>query len=198
MHARRYFMKALDAGDARAALPLAAFKKLYEIEATIRDARGRRRPRRRRSEEPSRSTTSSSRWCETLQAARAAGSPIGEAIQYLTNHQVALRRFLERRRLPIDNGIVERLHVRAALTRKNYLFAGSRRRRRARGDRLHHPRLAAACADVNPVEYLADVLPRLARRVRLADIPAMMPAAWKAARAATPDAAATLPTPAVN
>jgi hypothetical protein len=25
----------------------------------------------------------------------------------------------------MDNGIVERLHARAALTRKNYLFAGS-------------------------------------------------------------------------
>jgi hypothetical protein len=37
MHARRYFVKALDAGDKRAALPLAAYKKLYEIEAEIRD-----------------------------------------------------------------------------------------------------------------------------------------------------------------
>ncbi len=34
-------------------------------------------------------------------------------------------RFLEDGAIPIDNGIVERLHVRAALTRKNYLFAGS-------------------------------------------------------------------------
>ncbi len=37
MHARRYFQKALDRGDARAALPLAAFKKLYAIEDEIRD-----------------------------------------------------------------------------------------------------------------------------------------------------------------
>ncbi len=37
MHARRYFVKALDAGDQRAALPLAAYKKLYEIEAELRD-----------------------------------------------------------------------------------------------------------------------------------------------------------------
>ena len=38
---------------------------------------------------------------------------------------------------------------------------------------------------VNPVEYLADVLPRLARGgiVVARDIPAMLPAAWKAARA---------------
>ena len=36
-----------------------------------------------------------------------------------------------------------------------------------------------ALAEVNPVEYLADVLPILSRRIRLADIPALMPAAWK-------------------
>jgi hypothetical protein len=30
--------------------------------------------------------------------------------------------------------------------------------------------------------YLADVLPRLSRRVRLADVPALMPAAWARAR----------------
>jgi len=37
MHARRYFTKALDAGDARAALPLAAFKSIYEWGASVRD-----------------------------------------------------------------------------------------------------------------------------------------------------------------
>jgi hypothetical protein len=39
MHGRRYFVKALDGGDKRAALPLAsaAYQKLHEIEAAIRD-----------------------------------------------------------------------------------------------------------------------------------------------------------------
>ena len=37
---------------------------------------------------------------------------------------------------------------------------------------------------MNPVEYLTDVLPRLARGLRLRDVPAMLPAAWKAARQA--------------
>ena len=36
MHARRYFTRALDAGDSRAALPLAAFKSLYQFEAQVR------------------------------------------------------------------------------------------------------------------------------------------------------------------
>jgi len=48
-----------------------------------------------------------------------------QRIRYLTNHRVALRRFLDDGVIPIDNGIVERLHVRTAMTRKNFLFAGS-------------------------------------------------------------------------
>ena len=61
-------------------------------------------------------------------------------------------------------------HVRTALTRKNFLFAGSD----AGGERAAIAYTVLGCCaltDVNPVEYLADVLPRLSRRVRLADIP---------------------------
>ncbi|MHB8872573.1 MAG: hypothetical protein ACYC8T_02700 [Myxococcaceae bacterium] len=45
---------------------------------------------------------------------------------------------------------------------------------------------------VNPVEYLADVLPRLAtRRIRLCDMPALLPAAWKVARSGATVASAS-------
>ena len=38
MHARRYFVKALEANDARAAVPLAAFKTLYDVEDRVKNA----------------------------------------------------------------------------------------------------------------------------------------------------------------
>jgi hypothetical protein len=102
-------------------------------------------------------------------------------------------RFIEDGVLPIDNGIVERLHRMPAITRRNFLFAGSH----AGGERAAIAySILASCdlADVNPVEYLADVLPRLARDgVVLAQVPAMLPAAWKAARVAA--AAAATPPP---
>jgi hypothetical protein len=104
-----------------------------------------------------------------------------------------LGRFLENGAIPIDNGIVERLHVRAALTRKNYLFAGSD----AGGERAAIAYTILACcrlAGVNPVEYLADVLPRLARTIRLADVPALLPARWKAARPVPAPASDPAPT----
>jgi len=60
----------------------------------------------------------------------------------------------------------------------------------ARSSRPSRTRVLGCCqlSDVNPVEYLADVLPRLAQRVRLRDVPALLSARWKAARA--PGAAA--------
>ena len=81
--------------------------------------------------------------------------------------------------IPPDNGIVERLHVRAALTRKNFLFAGSD----AGGERSAIAFTILGCcrlAGVEPVAYLTDVLPRLARRIRVAEVAALMPARWRA------------------
>lgn len=182
MHGRRYFTKALDAGDTRAALPLAAYKKLYEIEAEIaeRDAAEKLAARQERSRPVFEEIAS---WCRTYQPHEPPTSMLGAAIRYLTNHQAALGRFLEAGEVPIDNGIVERLHVRAALTRKNFLFAGSD----AGGDRAAIAFTILSCcrlAGVNAVEYLADVLPRLSRRIRIRDLPDLLPAKWKAARAA--------------
>ena len=36
---------------------------------------------------------------------------------------------------------------------------------------------------MNPLEYLNDVLPKLTRRIRLLDLPALLPSRWAAARA---------------
>jgi transposase len=182
MHGRRYWTKALDAGDTRAALPIAAYKKLYEIEAKIRGlAPDDKRAVRQAESKPVFDEIVS--WAEAYKPHEPPASALGAAIRYMTNHKVALGRFLEDGVIPIDNGIVERLHVRAALTRKNFLFAGSD----TGGERAAIAYTILGCCrlvGVNPVEYLTDLLPRLARGVRLRDVPAMLPAAWKAARQA--------------
>ena len=113
------------------------------------------------------------------------GSKLSKAVRYLLNHRVALTRFLDHGELPIDNEIVERLHRIPAITRKNFLFAGSH----AGGERAAIAySIIASCifAGVDPVAYLADVLPRLARDglVVARDVPALLPAAWKRARVA--------------
>jgi transposase len=188
MHARRYFVKALDAGDQRAALPLAAYKRLYKIEDEIRDLDddAKRAARQARSKPV---WDELAAWCALRKQHEPPASKLGVALRYFTNHQVALARFLDYGYLPLDNGIVERLHVRTALTRKNFLFAGSD----AGGERAAIAySIIGSCrlAGVDPCEYLADVLPRLTGRIRLVDLPALLPSRWAAQRAASAAAAA--------
>jgi len=177
MHARRYYIKALDAGDKRAALPLAAFKTLYDVEDEVRG----RTPDERLFARQQKSRPVYDEliaWAEVHQPHEPPSSALGKAIQYLLNHKVALRRFLDDGVIPIDNGVVERLHVRTAMTRKAYLFAGSD----AGAERAAIAYTILGCcalADVQPVRYLSDVLPILSRRIRLKDIPALLPARWK-------------------
>ncbi len=86
---------------------------------------------------------------------------------------------------PTRSSEVERLHVRTALTRKNYLFAGSDTG--AERAAIAYTVLGSCrLAEVDPVEYLGDVLPRLAKKMRLLDVPALLPARWKASRATRP------------
>jgi len=186
MHARRYFVKALEANDTRAAIPLAAYKKLYEIESEIRECDvGTKQSVRQGKSKPVFDELVA--WAEAHQRYEAPTSKLGEAIRYLLNHRVALGRFLESGLVPIDNGAVERLHVRAALTRKNFLFAGSD----AGGERAAIAYTILGCCRIvglNPTEYLTDVLPRLTGRIRLIDLPNLLPAHWKARRVAVASA----------
>jgi len=182
MHGRRYFVKALDSGDQRAALPIAAYRKLYEIDAEVRDKPPDERLAARRAR--SKPIFDELRnWCHVRKKYEPPSSKLGKALQYFTNHEAALGRFLEDGRVPIDNGIVERLHIRAALTRKNFLFAGSDNG----GERAAIAyTILGSCrlAGVDPIEYLADVLPKLRGRVRIMDLPALLPSRWAARRAA--------------
>lgn len=181
MHSRRRFVAALDDGDARAAVPIAAYQALYDVEDAVRNATAEARlaERQRRSKPVYDELLA---WCEKYQPHEPPKSLLGNAIRYQLNHRIALTRFLDDGDLPIDNGVVERLHRVPAVTRRNFLFVGSH----AGGHRAAIAYTVLASCDmagVNPVEYLADVLPRLARGIVVArDVPAMLPAAWQAAR----------------
>jgi transposase len=184
MHARRYFVKALYANDVRAAAPIAAFKALYDIESTVKDAT----PEQRREARQARSKPVYDEliaWCTQYQPTEPPSSLLAKAIQYLLNHRVALTRFLDDGRLPIDNGLIERIHRGPAVTRRNYLFAGSH----AGAERAAIAYSILATCDlvgVSPVHYLAEVLPTLAQGVfTRAELAELTPAAWKKARATT-------------
>ena len=182
MHARRYFVKALDSGDKRAALVLGAYKQLYQIEADFRDAsEAERLAARREHSTPCYDDIMS--WCRVYEPDVPPKSPLGRAIRYLLKHEQALRRFESDGSIPIDNMAAEHNFVPVALTRKNYLFAGSD----AGAERAAIAYTILRCcrlAGVDPVEYLTDVLPTLAGKIKLADVPELMPAAWGARKRA--------------
>lgn len=99
-------------------------------------------------------------------------TPLAKACGYVLNHHVALMRFLNDGSIPIDNSLVERLHRRPAIARRNSLFVGSH----AGGEcaAIAFSTLATCrLIRLNPVDYLADVLPTLARGVELDQVPAL-------------------------
>lgn len=182
MHGRRYFKKALDAGDTRAVRPLAAFKRLYIIEEEIRELPlDEKLAARQARSRPVYDTLIE--WCQAYEPHEPPASPMGKAVRYLLNHKAALTRFMDDGVIPIDNGPVERLHVRTALTRKNFLFVGSDEG----GHRAATIYTLISCCrliDVDPVVYLADVLPRLGGKHTRETLLELMPARWKKARRA--------------
>lgn len=176
MHARRYFVKALDAGDSRAALVLGAFKGLYQVEDDVREASAAERLAARR-EHSTPIYDDIVNWCLAYQRLEPPKSALGRAISYLLNHQLSLRRFETDGTIPIDNMAAEHNFVSVALTRKNFLFAGSD----AGGEWAAIAYTILRCcrlAGVEPVEYLTDVLTVLSRKVKRADLAKLMPAQW--------------------
>lgn len=178
-HGRRGFVKALDSGDTRAALPIAAFKRLYDIEEEAATLTNEQRTALRR--EKSRPLYDELlAWCRLHLPHEPPKTPLARACAYLLNHQLALTRFLDDGSLPIDNTLVERLHRRPAIGKRNFLFVGSH----AGGERAAIAySILGTCRliGLNPIAYLSDVLPTLARGVDLEQIPVLMPMAWKLA-----------------
>lgn len=181
MHARRYFVKALDRGDSRAALAIGAFKGLYQVEEDIRELSVEDRLAIRR-ERSSPIYDDLVDWCRVLEGEVRPTEPLGRAIAYLLKHELALRRFESDGAIPIDNAPAEHAFVSVALTRKNFLFFGAD----TGGDRAAIVYTMLQCcrlAGVDPVAYLTDVLAILARRPTEIEMADLMPARWKTTRA---------------
>ena len=177
MHGRRYFIKALDSGDTRAALPIAAYKRIYDIEEEAAKLSEVERTQLRQSKsKPIYDELLA--WCRAHKPHEPPKTPLAAACSYIINHHVALMRFLDDGFIPIDNGLVERLHRRPAIGRRNFLFVGSH----AGGERAAIAySILGTCRliGLNPVAYLSDIVPTLARGVEHHELAALMPKAWK-------------------
>lgn len=182
MHIRRKFEAAFQAGDARGAIALGFFRKIYAIEERVRLASSDARLAARQTESLP-LVDGLYRWIASLEPTRVIpGGLLAKATTYAKNQEKRWRRCFESGLFFIDNGEPERQIRYPAQGRRAYLFAGSDDGARRLATAYT---LVAACRieGINTWEYLTDVLEKLAANWPRDRLDELLPKAWKSARA---------------
>jgi len=175
-HARRKFVEALDAGDARAAIPVQIIRRLYEVEEKAKeDSPEMRRVRRQAESVPAMDRLRA--WMKEMLLKVPPKTPLGRAITYTIKQWPSLCVYLNDGKVPIDNNGVERQIRRIAVGRKNWLFAGSDAGAR-RAAILYSIIGTCSLWNVNPEEYLRDILDRISRGWPSSRIEELLPDVW--------------------
>jgi transposase len=178
-HCRREFFDL--AKTAPAPIATEALKRIaqfYEIEAEIR---GRSADQRQavRQQKTRPLIEALKTWLEKTLPQLPGGSEIAKAIRYALNQWDGLIRFLDDGRIEIDSNSVERAMRPVALTRKNALFAGSRK---GAENWAMLASLIETCKlnGVNPQAYFTDVLTRLVNNWPNRRLTELLPWTWRA------------------
>lgn len=120
------------------------------------------------------------RWLAAVEPTLLPSEPLMAAVRYYRNHKVALFRFIDEPRVPIDNSATEREYQNVAKLRLNMLFAGSTEGAHRACVLLG---IVATCRAVGvpPQAYMAWVFERLGTHRDLYGLPleALTPAAFK-------------------
>lgn len=159
-HARRKFFEAGDVPEAREALELIGLMYAAEHEAQRRDIVGtpEHRALRRAFSRPV--FVELLRLTRALRRAHGPKTLLGRAARYTWKNQRELGRAMRDARIPLDNNRAENALRVVALGRKNFLFVHSED---AGKELALLYSLVVSCTrlDLNPVEYLVDVLDRI-------------------------------------
>jgi hypothetical protein len=176
-HARRKFKDHDD--DPRAAYPLQLIRRLYRLE-TLADVKKlnfdeRRELRQQRSDPVLKKLKA---YYVRLIRDGTPKDPLVKAAAYSINHWDALTRFVTDGRIPLDNNFSERLLRAIRLGENNYLFAGSD----DAAERMAAIRSimeTAKAYELNLLDYLCDILERLAHPMSKAQVTELLPHRWK-------------------
>ena len=188
-HARRRFVDAMDSDPERASLAVALIGRLYDVEREAKEsglgeeARGALRRER--------CPLIFSMLRDLLKVWEPEVLPtsaMGDAIGYMLRQWDTLLIYVQNGQIEIDNTAIERSIRGIALGRRNCLFVGSEQ---GGHDAAIFYSLIESCrgADVEPMEYLTDVIGRLHDRLSESEVEELLPARWKATRDAERDAA---------
>lgn len=175
-HSRRRFYKALKESSTDAVWFIAQIRRLYQIEAELRNATAEERKQVRRLKAPEIWKALKKR-AEELQPKFLPKSTLGGAIRYFLNEYTALVGYLRDGRFEIDQNLVENSIRPTAVGRRRWLFLG-------------HPdagwrsaviySILASCRrrGINPLDYLTDVLTRLPT-MTTGQVDNILPVNWK-------------------
>ena len=160
-HARRKFEQALKSDAARAQQALLLIQQLYMVERQARELRMNAEKRYALRQEKSKPTMDAlGQWLVDEYPNVLPKSSIGKAFHYLVARYNKIYLYLQDGRLEIDNNLIENSIRPVALGRKNYLFAGSHAGAQ-RAAMVYSLLGSCKLQDINPYEYLQDVLERL-------------------------------------
>ena len=177
-HARRKFSDALQKDKERAEHALAMLQKLYAIERRIKEeALSAEAILKLRQGEAIPILKMLKEWMITEYAKVLPKSPIGQAIGYCLARWEKLSIYTTDAVLQIDNNPVENATRQVAISRKNYLFAGSHDAAQ-RAAMVYS--LFATCRlhQINPYDWLKDVLERM-HLYTTDNIAQLLPQYWK-------------------
>lgn len=176
-HARRKFEEALQVDRKKAETVLSLVQKLYAVERHCREqglSNERRLEQRQQQAVPV--LEKIKEMLDHFSLTLTPKNPLAVATAYCLKRWDKLTLYAQNGQLEIDNNPVENSIRPVAVGRKNYLFAGSH-------DSAQRAAVAytilAACktADINPLEYLADVLHKLPSR-NVNDVDDLLPLQW--------------------
>jgi transposase len=182
MHIRRKFEQAGETGDTRAAIALAYFRRLYDVERSCKQDELDSQGRKARRDELSRPVlTELHAWVEQIHPGLVPSSKLQQATTYARNQWPYFERCFSDGRFEIDNGEAERQIRPLKLGEKNYLFAGSEN---GAADIATARTLVNTChrAGVDPLAYFTDVITKLQRGWLKSRLAELLPHHWQAAR----------------
>lgn len=176
-HIRRKFHDALDNNRRCAEHVLTQMQMLYRVEAHCRK-RGRsaaeRLALRRRVSKPVYAELL--KWIEVERASNLSTDAYGKALRYAADQLPKLTAVFKDGRIELDNNLIENSIRPLALGRKNYMFAGSHKGAQ-RAAMMYSFFGTCKQLDINPREWLCDVLKRIAEYPKL-QLRELLPDQW--------------------
>lgn len=181
-HARRKFSDALERHPRECALYLKLVARLYSVEKEIRE--GGLSPEDAKDLRQSKSASTHARILRVLKILRHRSLPkseLGKACDYSLRHWKYLSTYLDRGQVEIDNNAMENAIRPTAVGKKNWLFVGHPQAG-GRAAILYSILISCQRLDIQPLEYLGEVLGKDTRTLGEQELRALTPSNWKKSR----------------